>query len=128
MTWGGGRASATPPERSRKLEGGGRRRSTGQVGRTFATEPVCRLTGATTKGSSPSSRALCCLRTACRKEGKAVAGIQHRLKEPKFRSDIQGETLRKPVEIFSHSAAWPSRSTFSDSFLLTPPRPPCSPW
>ena len=34
------------------------------------------------------------LQRACRKEGKAVAGIQHRLKGPKFRSDIQGEARK----------------------------------
>lgn len=41
-----------------------------------------------------------CLQRACRKEGKAVAGIQCRLKGPKFRSDIQGDA-RKSTRDFS---------------------------
>lgn len=42
-----------------------------------------------------------CLQRACRKEGKAVAGIQYRLKGPKFRSDMPGDARKSILDSLS---------------------------
>lgn len=56
-----------------------------------------------------------CLQSACRKEGKAVAGIQCRLREPKFRSDTQGDARKSTHNFLSLSLcnALPYRGTSS---------------
>lgn len=77
------------------------RGGTGQVGGALARKHACRLTGETTKGAAclPAGPSLWCLQTACRKEGKA--GIQRRLKEPKFRSDMQGDAKKSTRDSLS---------------------------